>query len=160
MRKDYYEIQGPWPGRLAISPRPRGDDWLEDEIRTWKKDGFDLVVSLLTRDEERELGIEKEGTLARQIGLEFKSLPIPDRGVPRSRAAIQTLVGSIREHLKSDRNVLVHCRQGIGRSALVAASVLADFGADPKSVWSVIETARGVPVPDTPEQKRWVGGIR
>lgn len=30
MRATLYWIDGVWPGRLAIVPRPRGDDWLED----------------------------------------------------------------------------------------------------------------------------------
>ena len=43
-----YQIEGPWRGQLAIVPRPRGEDWLRDEARAWKDEGFDVVVSLLT----------------------------------------------------------------------------------------------------------------
>ena len=60
-----YLIEGPWPGRLAIVPRPRGGDWLEDEVRAWKEMGFDVVVSLLTRDELDELGLVAEAALSR-----------------------------------------------------------------------------------------------
>jgi hypothetical protein len=27
-----YWIEGPWTGRLAISARPRGWDWLQDDV--------------------------------------------------------------------------------------------------------------------------------
>src|SRR6266478_3602266 len=40
-------IEGKWPGRLAVSPRQRGGDWLEDEMKFWQRSGISLVVSLL-----------------------------------------------------------------------------------------------------------------
>ena len=52
-----YQIQGPWRGRLAIVPRPRGGEWLDDDVRALKEQGFDLVVSLLTPDEAIDLGL-------------------------------------------------------------------------------------------------------
>ena len=38
-------------GRIAILPRPRGGDWLDDEVRDWSRAGLNIVVSLLTSDE-------------------------------------------------------------------------------------------------------------
>ncbi|MGH9843461.1 MAG: hypothetical protein ACREEM_32385 [Blastocatellia bacterium] len=32
MRSELYWING---GRIAIVPRPRGDDWLEDKVAAW-----------------------------------------------------------------------------------------------------------------------------
>jgi protein-tyrosine phosphatase len=52
--------------------------------------------------------------------------------------------------------VLVHCRQGIGRAALIAASVLAENGESPDAAFARIQQARGRPVPDTEEQRNWV----
>ena len=54
MRTELFWIDGPWPGRLAIMPRPRGGDWLEEEIQSWRRSGVDLVVSLLTLEERNE----------------------------------------------------------------------------------------------------------
>jgi hypothetical protein len=45
---------------LAIMPRPRGNDWLEDEIISYRNYGVDIVVSLLESSEIYELEIEKE----------------------------------------------------------------------------------------------------
>jgi hypothetical protein len=80
-------IEGPWPGWLAILPRPRGGDWLEDDIRSWQQAGLDLIVSLLTSDEIAELGLAEEARLCQASGLQFLSFPIVDRNVPSSRAA-------------------------------------------------------------------------
>src|SRR4051812_19402842 len=60
MRTEIYWIPTPTPGRLAVMPRPRGGDWLEDEVRSWRAEGVDIAVSLLTPDETRDLDLEIE----------------------------------------------------------------------------------------------------
>ena len=37
MNPDLFWITGPWRGRLAIATRPRGGEWLGDEIRGWRR---------------------------------------------------------------------------------------------------------------------------
>jgi protein-tyrosine phosphatase len=156
MKATLYWINGPWPGRLAIAPRPRGDDWLEDEVASWKQAGVDVVVSALTRDEVAELALENEAMACQQHGLDWFEITIPDRGLPSSQLPVLELVRAIEGKLSDGKNVLVHCRQGIGRSSMLAASVLASGGVDVNSAFQRITTARGRPVPDTPEQQKWV----
>jgi hypothetical protein len=155
-RTEVYWVPGPWPGRLGILPRPRGGDWLEDEVRSWRDSGLDVVTSLLTPDEVPELGLQDEAARSRAEGLEFHAFPIPDRGVPGSRAEMASLLTGLERALRSGKNVAVHCRQGIGRSALVIASLLASAGEDPDEAFRRIEKARGTSVPDTTEQREWV----
>ena len=83
---EVYWILGPWRGHLGIVPRPRGGDWLADEIRSWRAAGLNVVASLLTPGEVAELDLQEEAELARAAGVEFHALPIPDLGVPRSRS--------------------------------------------------------------------------
>ena len=156
MKAEIHWIPGSWPGRLGVLPRPRGGDWLEDDVRAWRAAGVDVVVSLLTPDEVSELQLEQEEARCRKEGMRFLSLPIPDRGLPSSRDAAVELAGALTHALESDEGVGVHCRQGIGRSALVVASVLVSSGEDPASAFRIIESARGRPVPDTTEQRDWV----
>jgi hypothetical protein len=56
-----YSIDGPWPGRLAIVPRPRGEDWLDDEGRAWQEAELDVIVSLLTADEVGGFDLQRIG---------------------------------------------------------------------------------------------------
>jgi protein-tyrosine phosphatase len=155
-RKEWYEIPGPWKGKLAISPRPRAGDWLDDEIEGWKGSGFTLVVSLLTPEEEAALDLQLEASRVRKAGLAFVSHPVPDRDVPASRSDFGKLVEEVAVHLNSGGSALVHCRMGIGRSSLVAAALLIAGVSDASSAWQIIEKARGLPVPDTAEQRQWL----
>ena len=151
-----YWIQGPWPGRLAIIPRPRGGDWLEQELNSWASAGLSVIVSLLTPDEADELDITQEAELTRLRGIHFYSFPVPDRSVPASRAETLKVVKELHRHLAAGNSVGIHCRQGIGRSALLAASLLVLAGEAPDDALNRIATARGCPVPETKEQRRWV----
>ena len=57
MATELYWVDGPWPGKLALAARPRGGDWLEDEIASWRGARVDTVLSLLTPKEERDLDL-------------------------------------------------------------------------------------------------------
>ncbi|HSO75059.1 MAG TPA: tyrosine protein phosphatase [Blastocatellia bacterium] len=156
MNPEIHWIEGPWSGRLAILARPRGGDWLEDEVRGWERADLNVVVSLLIPDEDAHFHLDNEGELSRAHGLRFVSFPIPDRAVPGSLAATSALVQDLERILANGKNVGVHCRQGIGRSALIAACVLVASDKEPSQAFELISVARGLPVPETDEQREWV----
>jgi protein-tyrosine phosphatase len=156
MRTELFRIEGPWQGRLAIMPRPRGGDWLEEEIQSWRRSGIDVVVSLLMPDEVTDLDLVAERDLCRANGVEFVSFPITDRGVPTSMEAFSDLLSVVAGQLASGKNIAVHCRQGIGRAALVAIGLLILSGVEAKVAIARVGSARGCGVPETPGQRRWI----
>lgn len=156
MSSTVYWINGPWRGKLGVAARPRGGDWLADEIASWKRERISTVVSLLTRDEERELLLTDEARESRKMSINFHSLPVPDRGVPVSDSEVDALAQQLDQVLAVGENVLIHCRQGIGRSGLLAACVLINRGQTAEAAFATISTARGIEVPETAEQRRWV----
>jgi protein-tyrosine phosphatase len=156
MGTKFYWVDGPWPGKLALAARPRGGDWLEDEIASWRRAGIGTVLSLLTTDEEQDLDLSREAGAVRAQGITFKSLPIPDRGVPSSETEVAAALETIDADLASGKNVVVHCRQGIGRSGLLAACLLITKGIDPKKAVETVSAARGIDVPETAEQCSWI----
>ena len=156
MPTDLHWVNGPWTGRLALSARPRGGDWLEDEIVNWKRSGVDAILSLLTPDEERELDLAYEADTAKKHDVDFSSFPIPDRQVPRSESSLRQMIEKINSRLLAGSNVLVHCRQGVGRTGLVAACLLIKHGMSPGAAVETLSAIRGVPVPETTEQRDWI----
>src|SRR5215831_14148883 len=128
MKSEIHWVSGPWPGKLALAARPRGGDWLEDEISAWQRADIQTVFSLLTPDEEAELDLAQEARTAQAQGMTFVSFPIPDRSVPGSQ--LTTALAQLDAELMAGRNVVLHCRQGIGRTGLVAACLLISKGLD------------------------------
>jgi Polymorphic toxin system, DSP-PTPase phosphatase len=151
-----YPIDGPWPGQLAIIPRPRGGDWLQDEVVALKTSGFDIVISLLTDNEMQELGLTNEAELIRVAGLQFYNYPIRDLSVPDSRDSSQQFLEVVYKHLLSGKRIAIHCRGSIGRSGLLASGLLVLSGVDPADAFDRVSDARGLSAPETAEQKDWV----
>lgn len=67
--------------RLAILPRPRGYDWLSDDIAAARRAGVDVIVSALTESERQELGLSEEAKCCTESAIEFLSFPIEDRSL-------------------------------------------------------------------------------
>jgi len=155
VKANLYRIPVPAAGTLSTMPRPRGDDWLDDEMTALREAGVDVLVTLQTEIERHEVGLAGEADAAARAGLEFHSFPIVDLGVPDHRG-IQPLLATLTAYLRDGRHVAVHCLAGIGRSSVVAAALLVRLGITPADAWQTIADARGLPVPETDEQRQWL----
>ena len=153
---DIFWIKGHPPATLAIVLRPRGDEWLEDELLRMKQGGIQTLVSLLERDEAILLGLADEHPIADHIGLKFLSYPIPDTEIPSNLAAFQTFAAGLADRLRAGERIGVHCRGSIGRATVTAACALIHLGWTPRAALAAIQAARGCMVPDTQEQEDWI----
>jgi protein-tyrosine phosphatase len=156
MSTELHWVDSPWPGKLALASRPRGGDWLEEEMAGWRRSGIDTVLSLLTPEEEKDLDLKPEAREAKAHGMKFASLPIPDRQVPNSESELSAVLDGIDADLSAGKNVVIHCRQGIGRTGLVAACLLVAKGQTPEDAVKTLSSARGNAVPETTEQRHWI----
>ena len=121
-----------------------------------QRSGLDPVVSLLEQDEAAQLDLRAEGDVARLQRMQFISFPIPDRGVPASNPDVLSLLSNISEALEAGKNVALHCRQGIGRSGMIAAALLVISGMSVDRAVEAVSAARGLTIPETPEQLHWL----
>jgi protein-tyrosine phosphatase len=141
---------------MAISPRPRGGEWLDDEMKGWRRAGVNVVVSLLEPAEAEDLGLDEERKYCEANGMEFYALPIIDRSVPGSSAEAARLLAELEEALHRGRNVAIHCRQGVGRAGLIASTLLVETGVNPSDAVLRVSAARHTSVPETAEQRAWI----
>lgn len=155
MRPSLYTIDISGPGRLSTMAEPRGLDWLPHEMNALRAIGVHVLVSALTGDESHALGLGAERRDATAAGMEYISLPIPDRDVPNLADAAPT-IRTLLDRLDDGSHIVAHCRFGIGRSSMIVAAVLVANGATPAHAWQAITNARGLAVPDTPAQCNWV----
>lgn len=90
--------------------------------------------------------------------------PIRDHGIPGTAAVMAEILECVREALRQDRLVYLHCRAGIGRTGLVAGCLLAEAGRTGEEaleelnrLWLQSERSRRWPsVPETDEQVAYV----
>jgi protein-tyrosine phosphatase len=155
MQPSVYLIPLDLPGRLWIMPRPKAE-WLAEEIAAYHLIGMDKIVSLLPADEAASLGLADEAAMCATRGLAFVNHPIPDREIAQDSQTLSALANDLLGDLKAGRSIGIHCRAGIGRSALLACSILAYHGMAPDDAIAHVGTARGVPVPDTDAQAAFI----
>ena len=158
MRPTLYTVDLGGPGTLSTMARPRGGDWLAEEMSGLRDAGVDTLVCALTQAERDELDLTDEEQAAHDAGVKFVSLPIPDRGLPVLEVALPVL-RALAGELRQGAHIVTHCRFGIGRASLLAASLLVLDGAEPADAWARLEKARGLPVPDTSDQRQWPGKL-
>ena len=156
MRTQLYSIQELRPGRVSIMARPRGGDWLFDEIKALREAGVDVLVSFLTSTEVSELDLSEEAAYCQNQGIIYLSFPILDRSIPPFSAETFIVLKQLNASLSEGKHVALHCRQGLGRAALMAASLLVHNGFSPDEAFDRLSKARGYAVPETEEQRAWV----
>ena len=128
-------------------------------MKRWRDAGFDLIVSLLTPDEVDEMDLKMEDQCSGRHHIEFISFPIIDRSVPESRSATIKLIERLEGDLSKGKSINIHCRQGIGRSSVIAAGLLVARGMLPEEAFNRISRARQAPVPETSEQRKWIDSL-
>lgn len=142
--------------QLAIVPRPQGGDGLDHEMLALRDAHVDVVVSLLGAGEATELGLQQEADAAHQAGVSFIRFAMPDRMVPPNLSEFLSFLSELEQRLAAGKRIGVHCRACIGRSSVVAASLLIRSGVAHEAAWTQVTNARGCIVPDTDEQLTWV----
>lgn len=137
---------------IGIIARPRGNEWLEEEIIAFKKQQVTLIVSLLESHEITELGLRQEKHLCEKYNIQFINFPIPDRSIPPKGRQTEEFIHQLSEN---KTKLVIHCRMGIGRSSIIAASLLLQ---NQKAIEIIphISHIRGLNVPDTAEQLQWL----
>ncbi len=132
---------------------------MQDDVRQLKDEGIDILVSLLSFNESRELELDHEKAACSSVGISFVNFPIPDREVPPSRLGFLTFAQFLHKRASEGLRVGVHCRACIGRSSVLLATVMRLEGFTAKEAFSRISEARGLSVPDTAEQAKWVSRL-
>jgi predicted protein tyrosine phosphatase len=77
-------------------------------------------------------------------------------GVPPFSEQTFLLLRQFADALSAGKHLVFHCRQGIGRSSLMAAGALVLVGLAPEQAFERLSQARGRPVPETEGQREWV----
>jgi hypothetical protein len=112
-----------------------------ETIRAWKPD---LAITLMEDHEFAVLGVPHFRRDVAASGIPWVFAPIVDGGIPDAafeRAWLE-LGPRVRGILRAGGRVLIHCRGGLGRTGLLAATLLVELGADPRAAIAAVKDAR------------------
>lgn len=151
-----YWVEQKKKGRLGMMARPRGGEWLEDEINELKTNGVQDIVSLLEKKEAEELELSNEKRECEKQEIKFLSYPIKDRQVPDSMKDTLKIGLQINDSLEIGNSIVLHCRQGIGRTSLLTSVILLQQEYSLDYILSYLTSIRGCSVPETSLQSDWL----
>lgn len=146
------------PGR--IGPSISGGDWdrdLEVDVGRMRDWGATIVVSLTENEEMARLRVGNLGSAVNAAGMQWLHLPIRDVGTPELTWVDQWRDASPRIHqeLANGGRIVIQCRAGLERTALVAALLLCEHGQNLDTALGVIASTREGAGP-LPNQRRWL----
>ena len=95
--------------------------------------GVRTFIDLTTPTDPLEPYGESLAELAQETGTQLRriSMPIPDMGVPRSKEIMRGIMDSIRDSIRTNPAVYIHCWGGIGRTGTVVGCWLRERGLGP-----------------------------
>lgn len=126
----------PSPFRRLVSPllgwRPPADlVWITPALAQSGRFASRQAVALARQGIGAVLDLRAEEghdlAALRKARLHYLHLPVPDHGAP-SQEELRRAAEWVLQELSDDRNVLVHCRLGLGRSVTVVVAVLLRMG--------------------------------
>jgi ADP-ribosylglycohydrolase len=155
------------PGRFLVGEHPgsRSRARSMDRLRRFLEAGVTCFIDLTELDESPayDMRLPFETRLGRRI--DYLRQPIPDHGVPADRETMGRILATLDGALETGHCVYLHCRAGIGRSAMVAGCWLAERNpgggeaalAELGDYWQQCRQSRSWPqVPETDEQAEFV----
>ena len=80
----------------------------------------------------------------------------PESRVVIAHGGTPELFADLFGDLDKGMNVAIHCRAGIGRSGVLASCILIRAGFSAEQAISKVGTARGIEIPDTEEQLKFI----
>jgi protein-tyrosine phosphatase len=145
----------PWPPNL---------DWITDRLAVGGG-----VESALAERLASELGISAvvdlraeaghDAETLRRHGVSLLHLPTEDHCAV-AQAALDEGVAFVGAALAAGGRALVHCREGVGRSALLALCILVDQGAAPLEALTLAKDRRWQVSPSPAQYEAWAAWLR
>ena len=141
------QLSADWRGTMILSPCPtinheaRGNINIIDQ---WSNTHVRMVVTLLEKAEIKALGFETLAAHLSQTDILWHHFPIRNMDAPAnsSELRLQEIIIHMAQCFNTGKAVFIHCHAGLGRTGLVAATVLKSFGMTTNAAMSAIRKKR------------------
>ena len=117
------------PGRLLLHSMPGRFEAIE---KVWHQLRSDAVGAIVCLTEEHEIRLKSskyaEALETGTVPCSVLPFEIREGGAPEGRHAFWALASDVANRLQSGEALLIHCAGGVGRTAMLAVSVLLALG--------------------------------
>jgi protein-tyrosine phosphatase len=132
-------------GRLLLHSMPGRFEALDRVWQQVRSDAVGAIVCLTEHFEIRQKSSQYAAALeAGTVPCSVLPFEIREGGVPDNRDAFWLLANDVAKRLQSGEAVLIHCAGGVGRTAMLAVSVLLALGEPRTEAESVVSQAGSI----------------
>jgi protein-tyrosine phosphatase len=139
------DLPGRVSGRLLLHSMPGRFEALE---KVWHQLGSEAVGAIVCLAEIYEIRLKSakyaEALEAGTVPCSVLPFEIREGGVPEDRDGFWALANDVANRLESGKTVLIHCAGGVGRTAMLAVSVLLALGEPINEAERVVSRAGSV----------------
>lgn len=134
---------------------------IEKDLATIRNWGGSVLISLIEAHEFVELGVTELPQACVQHGIAWRGLPIIDGAIPDTAWEDNWIKvqPSLHRTLREGGRIVIHCKGGLGRTGLLAARILVEFGMPPSEAINQVRQARPGAI-ETYEQEHYVLAVR
>ena len=133
------------PGRLLLHSMPGRFEAIE---RVWHQVRNEAVRAIVCLTEIYEIRLKSskyaEALEAGTVPCSVLPFEIREGGAPEDRHAFWALANDVANRLQSGESVLIHCAGGVGRTAMLAISVLLALGEPLIEAESIVSRAGSI----------------
>lgn len=140
---------------ISMTPGKKNNKWnrdIEDDIKHIYSEKIDVIVCLLEWSEMKTMNIIDYPKKVKNTGITFYHLPVKDLDCPHDND-LKLIVETILKYLLSGKNVLVHCKEGLGRSGVIVACCLCNFGFSGDESINMVRKQRKGAIQNTCQEK-------
>ena len=123
------DLPAPISGRLLLHSMPGRFETLDN---VWQHLERESVAGIVCLNEPHEIRLKSspyaDALDSGSVPCPVLSFEIREGGVPEDRSAFWALANALAKRLQAGEAVLIHCAGGMGRTALLAVSVLLALG--------------------------------
>ena len=127
------QFSADWRGTMILSPCPTLNPLAHhnmDIFDQWSNAHVRMVVTLLEKAEIKALGFDLLAAHLSQTDIMWHHFPIRNMDAPANsnELRLQEIIIHMAQCFSTGKAVFIHCHAGLGRTGLVAATVLKSFG--------------------------------
>ncbi len=114
---------------------------------------------MMEPEEAKSLGLGRQPELCADHDIQYVNCPVEDHGIPDQADMVVATADLALAALATGRTIATHCFAGLGRSPLMAATILVRHGIASDQAWQIVSEARGIYVPEREAQWTWLSDL-
>ncbi len=138
-------INLPTGGKFLLTPCPGTKEAsLNESFSTLKNQGAEILITMMTQTELEKYSVTSIPDLAKDYDMQWFHFPVKDDCAPEmdTQNKINDNIETLKSAITDKKTIAMHCKGGQGRTGLIAAILLLEYGLKWNEVKTLIQSVK------------------